>query len=237
MKHYHITINSDHLFRGRRTGKANEIARLIYGAKFFDNQKCLDALIKLCCHDIDASKFDTIVPVQTRDSKFGLPQRLAYAIADKLKLNCIRALSNQNTEASNSLMGKKVLIIDDVIYTGATMHKAITACEKANAAYIQFFAIAHSRRFVFDATTGSLHSVNFLPKVQPMKSSKKTVSKKTKAVKKSLKLFKYKATLNHDNGRFSIVLSAKDKDSAIKQICNAEKCPKSAIFRIIQLKS
>ena len=242
MKKFSITINSDHLFRGRATGKANQIARLIYGAKFFNNQKCLDALIDICCADIDASKFDTIVPVQTRDSSFGLPQKLAYAIADKMNLTCLRALSNQNTIAHKSLYGKKILIIDDVIYTGRTMKKAIKACEQAHAKYIQFFAIAHSKRFIFDTSTGSLQSAHLLPKpIKPTTVTKKTTARKSSSAKLSKPKTKgtttYKATLLHDKGKFTIKSSAADKKAFVEKICKAENCPPSAITNIRQVKS
>ncbi len=107
MKTYH-TIISDHVFRGRMTGKSNDIARLIYGAKFFNNQTCFNRLVRICCNDIDPKHFDAIVPVNTRDSRYSLPQCLSREIALKLKIKCLDVLHDKNKTAAHDIKDLKV---------------------------------------------------------------------------------------------------------------------------------
>ena len=116
MKYYHAII-SDHVFRGRTSGKSNDIARIIYGAKFFKNEASLAALIRIACNDIDPKNLDAIVPINTRDSKYNIPSVIAKAVSDKLKIKYIDALSNKNTKARTSVRGLHIILLDDVIYT------------------------------------------------------------------------------------------------------------------------
>ena len=43
------------------------------------------------------------------------------------------------------------------------------------------------------------------------------------------KMNRYKAVLNHDDGKFELTVYARNFQSAIQQIMNNEKCPESAI--------
>ncbi len=144
-KNYH-TIISDHVFRGKTSGKSNDIARIIYGAKFFNNETSLKVLIRIAANDIDPRGLDAIVPINTRDSHFNIPFRIAEKAAKKLNLKCIDALYKENTQA-RGIRGLNVILLDDVIYTGTTMRKAVKACKKAGAKSVRFFAICHSKSF------------------------------------------------------------------------------------------
>lgn len=146
MKYCH-TIISDHVFRGRTSGKANDIARIIYGAKFFNNPASLNSLIRIAANDISPRGLDAIVSVNTRDSHYNIPARIARAVADKLKIRYIDALYEQNAKARDSVRGLNIVVLDDVIYTGATMQRAVKACQRAGAKSVRFFAIAHSKQF------------------------------------------------------------------------------------------
>lgn len=141
------TIISDHVFRGRTSGKANDIARVIYGAKFFNNAASLRTLIRIAANDINPRGIDAIVPINTRDSRYNIPARISRAVAAKLKIKFIDALYQQNTKARDSIRGVNIILFDDVIYTGATMQSAVKACKKAGAKSVVFFAIAHSKHF------------------------------------------------------------------------------------------
>ncbi len=145
MKNCHAII-SDHVFRGKTSGKSNDIARIIYGAKFFDNPKSLASLIRIACNDIDPRGIDAIVPINTRDSRFNIPARISHKVASILKLKYIDALHKQNT-AARGIRGLNIILFDDVIYTGTTMRKAVDACKKAGAKSVKFFAICHSKSF------------------------------------------------------------------------------------------
>lgn len=141
------SIISDHIFRGRATGKSNDIARLIYGAKFFNNDISLAKLIRIATNDIDPKGIDAIVPINTRDSRYNIPYRIAKQVASNLKIKFIPALGSANSKATSQIKGKNVLLLDDVIYTGKTLSIAADACLKAGAKSVKAFAIAHSKKF------------------------------------------------------------------------------------------
>lgn len=149
MKYCHEII-SDHIFRGKTSGKSNDIARVIYGAKFFNNTLSLRKLIRIASNDIDPKGIDFIVPVNTRDSKYNIPSRICYAVSKILKIGYADALYSNNSKASDIIKGRNVLLFDDVIYTGATMNKSVEACKRAGARSVKFFAICHSKSFKND---------------------------------------------------------------------------------------
>lgn len=146
MKTAHSII-SEHVYRGKISGHVNSVTRLIYGAKFFNDTKSFDALVRLCAGDIHKSDFDCIVPVNTRDSKYNLPANLAKVIASNLKLRYIDALHDHNKKCRSSVKGLRVLVLDDVIYTGKTMLTAKKSVKAAGAASVTGFAIARSQSF------------------------------------------------------------------------------------------
>jgi len=144
MKNAHAII-SDHVFRGRTSGHVNSVSKLIYGAKFYNDDKAFNALVKLCTGDIVAKSFDALVSVNTKDSKYNLPHRLAGAIAQKLGISYYNALSDKNSKCSTRVLKKRILLFDDVIYTGKTMNKASASILKAGAKSVTCFAIARSK--------------------------------------------------------------------------------------------
>ena len=146
MKTQH-TIISDHVFRGKTSGFINSVTRLIYGAKFYNDVKAFNSLVRLCTGDINKTTFDAIVSVNTRDSKFNLPQRMAKQIASNLGIRYIDALYDHNTKCKPSVKGLRILIFDDVIYTGKTMSIAHNSVRSAGAKSVVGFAIARSRNY------------------------------------------------------------------------------------------
>jgi len=48
---------------------------------------------------------------------------------------------------------------------------------------------------------------------------------------------KYIIKLRHDNGTVSFIVIASSQDNAIKQVCNSENCPESAIYSIRECKT
>lgn len=54
-------------------------------------------------------------------------------------------------------------------------------------------------------------------------------------VTESVNVKKYVLTIKHDGGTVNITTTASSKEQAIKQVCNSEKCPKSAILDIKEL--
>ena len=149
MKQYHEII-SDHVFRGRNSGHINSVTRLIYGAKFFNDIPCRDSLVRFSAGDIDAKRFDAIVPVNIRDSRYNLTCALASRIAKRLNIQYKDALYDHNTHCKSSVKGLRILVFDDVIYTGTTMSRAVNAVRLAGARSITGYAIAKSKKFKTD---------------------------------------------------------------------------------------
>ena len=146
MKNAH-TIISDHVFRGRTSGHVNSVTRLIYGAKFYNDDKAFNALVRLCTGDINTKNLDCIVSINTRDSKYNLPHRMAQIIAAHFNIPYINALSDKNTKCSLRVVNKRILLFDDVIYTGKTLAKATVLLMRAGAKSVTCFAIARSKSF------------------------------------------------------------------------------------------
>ncbi len=146
MKNAH-TIISDHVFRGRTSGHVNSVTRLIYGAKFYNDDKAFNALCRLCIGDIIIKNLDAIVSINTRDSKFNLPHRMAQVIAAHFNIPYINALSEKNTKCSLRVVNKRILLFDDVIYTGKTLAKATSLILKTGSKSVTCFAIARSKSF------------------------------------------------------------------------------------------
>ena len=140
-------IISDHVFRGRTSGHVNSVTRLIYGAKFYNDDKAFNALCRLCIGDITIKNLDCIVSINTRDSKFNLPHRMAQIIAAHFNIPYINALSDKNTKCSLRVVNKRILLFDDVIYTGKTLAKATSLILKSGAKSVTCFAIARSKSF------------------------------------------------------------------------------------------
>ena len=57
-----------------------------------------------------------------------------------------------------------------------------------------------------------------------------------KDIKEGEKLRKFKITLKHDDGKVNITTTASNKEQAIKQVCNSEKAPESAVVKVTELK-
>jgi phosphoribosylpyrophosphate synthetase len=184
----------DHVFRGKRTGKSNDIARHIYGAKFFDNPTSFKILTRIVTNDIDPKGWDFIVPVLPRDSRYNLNSRIVAAVAKNLKIKVLNTMSKSNTLCGSAVKGQNILLFDDVIYTGNTMKIAMQACLNAGASKVRYFAIAHSASFTGNTSpkisgeavrTGKPVLKKATPKVnKPVSKVKKTIVKPKKAVYK-----------------------------------------------------
>lgn len=127
----------------------NITAQLVISAKFYEDQISLYRMVVLMHDVIKEFKFDLITPVNNRDSKFHLAKALATGIGKRAKVTTLELLQEQNTKCSNLVRNKKVLIVDDVIYKGTTMAKAIEAVSKQKPEQIYFLAFGKSQRFAY----------------------------------------------------------------------------------------
>lgn len=127
----------------------NITAQLVIKSKFYNDKVSLYRMIVLMHDVVKNMKFDCITPVNSRNSSFHLAKALATGIALRMKLPVQELITNNNTISSSAVKGKKVLIVDDVIYKGTTMVKAIEAVSKQKPDQIYFLAFGKSQRFAY----------------------------------------------------------------------------------------
>lgn len=130
-------------------GQPNITAQMVVGAKFFDDKVSQYRMAVLMYDVVKDMHFDIITSVNGRDSKFDLAAFLARSIAIRKKRHYNQIFSNGNTDCSGFVRDKSVLIVDDVIYKGTTMKKAIAACSKQKPSKIYFLAFGKSQRFAY----------------------------------------------------------------------------------------
>lgn len=127
----------------------NITAQLVVRSKFYDDKVALYRMIVLMHDVVKEMQFDLITPVNNRDSKFHLAKALATGIGKRSHTPAMELLQDGNSKCSNLVRGKKVLIVDDVIYKGTTMAKAIEAVSKQKPEQIYFLAFGKSQRFAY----------------------------------------------------------------------------------------
>lgn len=146
------------IYRGKSYGKykdgapgedPNITAQLVVTAKFLSDRVSLYRMIVLMYDVIRDEQFDIITCVNNRDSVFHLAKALATGIAFRKRLQFKDVFTDRNTTCSPEVKGKRVLIIDDVIYKGTTMNMAIDACSKQKPSRIYFLAFGKSQRFAY----------------------------------------------------------------------------------------
>lgn len=137
---------TENKYKGIKKSKSpNEITKEIYRAKFLQEFGSIDFLAKNLLDTLSGVDFDIIVPTNTTHSKVNLPERICSIISETTKVRLLKSgLQDKNKKASKMLKGKKVLIIDDVVYSGRTMRKCIAAVKKVKPEKIYFIAIAKS---------------------------------------------------------------------------------------------
>lgn len=128
---------SQHKFR-----TPGQIALWILAAKHKKDKDAIAELTKIATTKIGKKTFSVIIPVSPNSSKLSIPETIGRALSRAGNGTFSNCLSKDNKKCSMDLKGKNVLIVDDVIDSGATMRKAIKACQEAGAAKITFYAIA-----------------------------------------------------------------------------------------------
>ncbi len=161
VKDYAYMLPCD-VYRGKSFGKfagdvdpskpsdnGNITAQMVVSAKFYGDKVSLYRMIVLMADVVKDRSYDLVTCVNNRDSPFHLAKALAIGIALRVKVPFQEVISNHNTVASPAVRGKRILIIDDVIYKGTTMAKALEACMKEKPAFMHFLAFGKSLRFAY----------------------------------------------------------------------------------------
>lgn len=119
-----------------------QVALWILAAKHRKDKEAIRELTKIATSKIGKKTYSVIIPVSPNSSKLSIPDTIGRALSRAGNGHFVACLSKDNKKCSLDLKGKNVLIVDDVIDSGATMRKAIQACQAAGAAKITFYAIA-----------------------------------------------------------------------------------------------
>lgn len=147
------TVLSNNKYKGVRSynGKPNTLTKVFYKAKFFKEKKAIEILLKLIIKELTKlivkENFFCITAVNTVLSQWNLPQFLAKEISKKFKLPYYELFENSNQKIAvdnNKLKGKKILVIDDVIYSGSTMRRVNYLLDNAKADKMFFYALLKS---------------------------------------------------------------------------------------------
>jgi phosphoribosylpyrophosphate synthetase len=123
-------------------------SKILWQAKFNLDRFCLAKMIVILSNLIEES-FDIITCVNNRENDFHIARALAVGIGNKLKIPFKEVLSENNTKAEKNIQGKRILIIDDVIYKGTTMKKVIETCSVKKPTKIYFLAFGKSERYAY----------------------------------------------------------------------------------------
>ncbi|MFZ4056991.1 MAG: ribonuclease H-like domain-containing protein [Ferruginibacter sp.] len=146
------------VYRGRSFGKykgdgsinnPNITAQLVVQAKFYNDKISLYRMIVLMHDVVKDNDYDLITCVNNRDSIFHMARALAKGIASKCNIPFLELIHDHNTKADSIIKGKRILVVDDVIYKGTTMNKAIDACSQQKPALVHFLAFGKSSRFAY----------------------------------------------------------------------------------------
>ena len=135
----------------RLTGNCDNLpnitALMLLAAKFGNDKSTLKKMAIIMAHFIEAEKYDYITGANNRDSNIDMGMELATRIADLKKIPYLKLLYNGNAACKSEAKGKRILIIDDVIYQGKTMNKCVAAAKKAGAESVDFFAFGKSSNY------------------------------------------------------------------------------------------
>lgn len=146
-----IIINlTDRIYKGLHNGM-DRVAYNLLSAKFSHNKASQRYVNSYAIDDLKSkmANIDCIVPIKPRDSGSSIVADMAQAIARHYKIPFVDALKigNTSTKANANIVGKRCLLVDDVIYTGKTLEKATTALIKTGAKNIKTYAIAKSKSY------------------------------------------------------------------------------------------
>lgn len=125
----------------------NITSQIIIQATFYDDKVSLYRMIVLINFVVKNNHYDYVTCVNNRDNPFHVAKALAVSIAMRKRLPFKEIISDQYIKATNIIKGKKVLIIDDVIYKGRTMKAALDACTKQKPLLLHFLAFGKSSKF------------------------------------------------------------------------------------------
>jgi len=154
----HVYLLPCDVYRGKSFAKfakdakkedPNITAQLVTSAKFFEDKVSRYRIAVLMADVVKGMKFDLITSVNGRDSKFNLAQYLAIEIGKRNNIQYKDVFYNHNTECTEDVRNRSILIIDDVIYKGTTMKTSIAACTQRRPQSIYFLAFGKSQRSAF----------------------------------------------------------------------------------------
>lgn len=145
-----MIIITDRIYKGLHNGM-DRVAYNLLVAKFQGTVSAQAIINKYAIDDLKtvAPKMDIIIGIAPRDSGSKIVEKLTKAIASRYHKPSMMMDKGQTlTKAKGAkLKGKKVLVIDDVIYTGKTMNTATKTILNNGAVGVKNYALAKSKTY------------------------------------------------------------------------------------------
>lgn len=150
------TVISNNNYKGVRSyyGKPNKLTRIFYAAKFWKDNRALQQLTKLAEKELKDVIANTgvnyITAVNNVLSKYNMPKMIAKALAKKYGIVYLEIFKDANQKLNvdeKKITGKTIIVIDDVIYSGSTMKRALYLLRKAKVKTTFFYTMLKSPSF------------------------------------------------------------------------------------------
>lgn len=145
-----MVIITDRIYKGLHNGM-DRVAYNLLVAKFQGAASAQTIINKYAIDDLKsvAPKMDFIIGIAPRDSGSKIVEKLTKAIATQYRKPSMMMDKGQTlTKAkAGKLKGCKVLIIDDVIYTGKTMRIATKTLLNSGVSLVKNYALAKSKTY------------------------------------------------------------------------------------------
>lgn len=145
-----MIILSDRIYKGLHNGM-DRVAYNLLVAKFQKSQSAQRIINSYAVSDLKGKMkgINLIVAIAPRDSHSSIVRQLAEAIAKAYRLPLLLMDKGQTLSPTKrkNCQGKSILIVDDVVYTGATLEKATKAITPAKPKKIQYYTLAKSKSY------------------------------------------------------------------------------------------
>lgn len=145
-----MIILSDRIYKGLHNGM-DRVAYNLLVAKFQKSQSAQRIINRYAVSDLKGKMkgINLIVAIAPRDSHSSIVRQLAEAIAKAYKVPLLLMDKDQTLSPTKrkNCQGKSILIVDDVVYTGATLKKATKAIKPAKPLKIQYYTLAKSKSY------------------------------------------------------------------------------------------
>lgn len=145
-----MIILSDRIYKGLHNGM-DRVAYNLLLAKFQGSAAAQRIINRYAIEDLKGKMkdIDLVLAIAPRDSRSDIVPKLAKAISGNARVPLMLFGKGQTltTAQKKRCTGKNILIVDDVLYTGATFRKATKAIAPAKPRKLQYYTLAKSKSY------------------------------------------------------------------------------------------